>query len=65
MMRIDRIVNYASILIILFVGVLFISGMVGIFNSTYRIGFGIVIIAYGVIRLAMTFFADKGRGKKP
>jgi hypothetical protein len=65
MVRVDRIVNYASISIILFVGILFLTGVIGFLDSSYRIGFGIVIILYGAIRLAMTYVSDRGRAKKP
>jgi len=65
MTLVDKIINYASILLILLVGVLFLTGVFGILDSTYRTGFGIVIIAYGVIRLAMFYFKAQARGKKP
>ena len=65
MTLVDKIINYTSIMLILLVGVLFLTGVFGILEPTYRIGFGIVIIAYGIIRLAMVYFKDQARGKKP
>ncbi len=65
MIRVDQIVNYLSILIIMTVGVLFVTGVIGVFDSTYQVGFGVVIIVYGAIRLAMTYMGGRGRAKKP
>jgi len=65
MIRVDRIVNYLSIMIILTVGILFITGVIGVFDSTYQVGFGIVIIVYGAIRLGMTYHGNRRQGKKP
>jgi hypothetical protein len=65
MTQVEKIVNYASIGLILILGILFISGVVGFLDSTYRFGFGIVIIIYGAIRLAMTLSTGRRRTKKP
>ena len=62
---VERVISYISIGIVLFVGILLMSGVMGFMEPLYRMLFGIVIIAYAGIRLAMLYSSGRRDPKKP
>lgn len=65
MPKLDRIVSYISVTIVLFVGIVVMSGFIGILEPTYRFGFGLIIIAYAGVRLLMIHNAGRRNREKP
>lgn len=64
-MNLQRSVSWISVMLILLVGILFLSGYVPLPNPTVRLGFGIVIVLYAGIRSVLLYSARGVRGKKP
>ena len=58
MPKFDRIISYISVTIVLFVGIVVMSGFIGILEPTYRFGFGLNIFAYAGLRLVMIYNLD-------
>lgn len=65
MPNVERAVSYISIGIVLFVGVLVITGYFGFMEPIYRISFGLMIVAYAGVRLVMLQSARRRGSKKP
>ncbi len=65
MPKFDRIISYISVTIVLFVGIVVMSGFIGILEPTYRFGFGLIIIAYAGVRLLMIYNSGRKNREKP
>ena len=65
MPSVERVISYISIGIVLFVGILVMSGVMGFLEPTYRMLFGLLIIAYAGIRLTMLYSTGRRDAKKP
>ena len=65
MPKFDRIISYVSVTIVLFVGIVVMSGFIGILEPTYRFGFGLIIIAYAGVRLLMIYRSGRDNREKP
>lgn len=65
MLKAEYLVSYASLGIVLFAGVMIIAGYVGFLEPIYRIGLGLIIIAYAGVRLVLLDLARRRNGKKP
>ncbi len=65
MPKLERIISYISVTIVLFVGIVVMSGFIGILEPAYRFGFGLIIIAYAGVRLLMIYHSRGGKREKP
>lgn len=65
MPKFDQIISYISVTIVLFVGIVVMSGLIGTLGPTYRFGFGLVIIAYAGVRLLMIYNSSRKNREKP
>lgn len=65
MLRVERVISYTSVSLILLLGITVLSGYVGILDAAYQYGFGIIIVAYAITRLCMLFFGGRKSRKKP
>ena len=65
MPKLDRIVSYISVTIVLLVGIVVMSGFIGILEPSYRFGFGLIIIAYAGVRLLMIYRSGRDNREKP
>ncbi|MGB5108048.1 MAG: hypothetical protein WBP29_00895 [Candidatus Zixiibacteriota bacterium] len=65
MPKLDRVVSYISVTIVLFVGIVVMSGFIGILDPSYRFGFGLIIVAYAGVRLLMIYKSSRSNREKP
>lgn len=65
MLNVTEAISYFSIVIVLFVGVLVVSGYFGFIEPIYRIAFGLVFVGYAGVRLVMLQSARRRRSKNP
>ncbi len=64
-MPVERIISYASVAIVTFVGIMILSGYIGALDTNLRVGFGLAILSYAGIRLAMIYRAGKQERERP
>jgi hypothetical protein len=62
--NVDMIISYISIGLVLLIGVLIVGGSFGFIEPIYRIGLGLLIVAYAGVRLVM-IQGKRRRSKKP
>lgn len=65
MIKFERIISYISVTIVLFVGIVVMSGFIGILEPSYRIGFGLIIIVYAGVRYLMIYHSARENREKP
>lgn len=65
MPKLERIISYVSVTIVLFVGIMVMSGFISILEPIYRFGFGLIIIAYASVRLLMIYNSGSKNREKP
>jgi hypothetical protein len=65
LIKFERIISYISVTIVLFVGIVVMSGFIDILEPNYRIGFGLIIIAYAGVRYLMIYTSGRGNREKP
>jgi len=65
MAAVEKYISIASVAIVAIVGILVLSGYVGILETPYRIGFGAAILAYAALRLFMIFRPGRDERERP
>jgi hypothetical protein len=63
--NVQRLVSWISIGLMLFIGLLFLTGYVPLANPSLRLVFGVVIVLYAGIRSVLLLSSQRAGGKKP
>jgi membrane protein YdbS with pleckstrin-like domain len=65
MVEIQKAVSWISVSVILLIGIAFLVGLVPLPDSSFRWGFGIVIVLYAGIRTILMISRHQEGAKKP
>jgi len=65
MIDMRRYISFLSIGIVLFVGIIIVTGYLDFIEPTYRIGLGLLVILYAGVRLIILFTRKHQSDEKP
>ncbi len=65
MAAVEKYISLASVALVALVGILVISGYVGMLDTPYRLGFGLAILVYAAVRLYMVLRPQPEERERP